>query len=54
MTIQQELDYEREAHNLVALGKNLKEYKLIQVPQPVPDYCTRSVLTMDEVTGRKA
>jgi ubiquinone biosynthesis protein len=52
-TIQQELNYEREAHNLIALGKNLREFKLIQVPQPVPDYYTRSVLTMDEVTGQK-
>ena len=53
LTIQQELNYEREAHNLIALGENLKDFKLIQVPQPVPDYCTRSVLTMDEVQGKK-
>ena len=53
LTIQQELNYEREAHNLIALGKNLKEFKLIQVPQPVPDYYSRSVLTMEEVQGRK-
>jgi len=53
LTIQQELNYEREAHNLVALGENLKDFKLIQVPQPVPDYCTRSVLTMEEVQGKK-
>jgi ubiquinone biosynthesis protein len=53
ITIQQELNYQREAHNLIALGENLKEFELIQVPQPVPDYCTRSVLTMDYVQGRK-
>ncbi len=52
-TIQQELNYEREAHNLVALGKNLQEFKRIQVPQPVPDYSTRSVLTMEQVKGQK-
>lgn len=52
-TIQQELNYESEAHNLVAVGKNLEEFKLIQIPQPVADYSTRSVLTMDEVKGRK-
>jgi ubiquinone biosynthesis protein len=51
--IQQELNYEREAHNLIALGKNLQEFKLIQVPQPVPDYSTRSVLTMEQVKGQK-
>jgi predicted unusual protein kinase regulating ubiquinone biosynthesis (AarF/ABC1/UbiB family) len=53
LTIQQELNYEREAHNLIAVGENLKDFKLIQVPQPVSDYCTRSVLTMEEVHGKK-
>jgi predicted unusual protein kinase regulating ubiquinone biosynthesis (AarF/ABC1/UbiB family) len=52
-TIQQELDYQCEAQNMVAIGRNLAEFKLIQIPQPVPDYCTRSVLTMDYVQGRK-
>jgi ubiquinone biosynthesis protein len=53
VTIQQELNYELEAQNLIALGANLKEFELIQVPQPVPDYSTRCVLTMDYVQGRK-
>jgi ubiquinone biosynthesis protein len=53
ITVQQELNYEREAQNLIALGANLKEFELIQVPQPVPDYSTRCVLTMDYVQGRK-
>ena len=53
LTIQQELNYEREAQNLIALGNNLKEFDLIQVPQPVPDYSTRRVLTMDYVQGLK-
>ena len=53
ITIQQELNYEREAQNLIALGENLKEFELIQVPQPIPDYSSRSVLTMDYVQGRK-
>jgi ubiquinone biosynthesis protein len=52
-TIQQELNYDREAHNLISLGHNLRDYKLILVPQPVPNYYTRSVLTMEEVQGRK-
>jgi predicted unusual protein kinase regulating ubiquinone biosynthesis (AarF/ABC1/UbiB family) len=52
-TIRQELNYEREAQNLIALGRNLAEFPLIQVPQPIPDYYTRSVLTMEEVDGRK-
>lgn len=52
ITIKNELDYEREAQNLVSMGKNLDEFELIQVPQPVPDYTTRRVLTMDYVRGR--
>ncbi len=53
VSIQQELNYEREAQNLIAVGANLKEFPLIQIPQPVPDYSTRAVLTMDYVQGRK-
>ena len=53
ITIQQELDYEREAQNLLLLGKNLGEFKLIHVPAPVADYSTRRVLTMDYVDGLK-
>lgn len=53
LTIQQEMDYEREAQNLITMGKNLEEFEMIQIPQPVADYCTRRVLTMDYVSGRK-
>ncbi len=53
LTIQNELNYEREAQNLIAVGENLQEFELIQVPKPVLDYTTRSVLTMEYVTGRK-
>jgi ubiquinone biosynthesis protein len=53
ITINNELDYEREAQNLVRVGRNLAEFPHIVVPQPVPDYCTRRVLTMDYVQGTK-
>jgi predicted unusual protein kinase regulating ubiquinone biosynthesis (AarF/ABC1/UbiB family) len=53
VTIQHELDYEREAQNLLTVGKNLEEFELIQIPQPVGDYTTKRVLTMDYVRGRK-
>jgi predicted unusual protein kinase regulating ubiquinone biosynthesis (AarF/ABC1/UbiB family) len=52
-SIQQELNYEHEAQNLISLGENLKDFDLIRVPQPVADYSTRRVLTMDYVQGRK-
>ena len=53
VTVEQELNYEREAQNLISLGESLKEFDLIQVPQPVPDYSSRRVLTMDYVQGCK-
>ncbi|HSI70803.1 MAG TPA: AarF/UbiB family protein, partial [Gillisia sp.] len=49
----QELDYNREAQNLKTLGSNLSEYKRITVPQPIMDYCTSKVLTMEFITGTK-
>ena len=52
-TIKHELDYEREAQNLVAMGKNLEEFERIQVPQPVMDYSTTRVLPMEYVRGAK-
>lgn len=52
-TIQDELNYQREAQNLTKLGSNLRDFPLILVPQPVNDFCTSSVLTMDHVRGRK-
>src|SRR5690606_6211266 len=48
-----ELDYLREAENLVTLGTNLKSYRRLVVPQPIPDYTTSKVLTMDYVKGQK-
>lgn len=53
VSIQQELNYEREAQNLISVGKNLEGFERIQVPQPIPDYSSRHVLTMDYVKGRK-
>lgn len=53
LSIQQELNYEREAQNLVVVGANLREFPLILVPQPVADYSTSCVLTMDYVRGLK-
>lgn len=53
LTIQNELNYEREAQNLKTVAENLREFELIQVPQPVMDYSTRDVLTMEYITGQK-
>ncbi len=52
-SIHQELDYQHEASNLTLLGENLKEFPHIHVPLPVTDYSSRSVLTMEYVSGTK-
>jgi len=48
-----ELDYRREAANLTALGRILRPYDRLVVPEPIGDYTTSTVLTMDFVPGRK-
>jgi predicted unusual protein kinase regulating ubiquinone biosynthesis (AarF/ABC1/UbiB family) len=48
-----ELDYKQEAQNLIKMGDNLKNFENIIVPQPVSDYTTESVLTMDFISGKK-
>src|ERR1017187_4665669 len=53
ISILQELDYQREASNLTTLAANLKEFTHLLVPLPVSDYSSRSVLTMDYVSGTK-
>ncbi|NNF05797.1 MAG: AarF/ABC1/UbiB kinase family protein [Candidatus Eisenbacteria bacterium] len=51
--ILQELDYRTEARNLKTLGRNLMHYDLLVVPQPIPDYVSQKVLTMDRIEGTK-
>lgn len=52
-TLLRELDYRRESLNLVTLGENLREYPRIIIPQPIDDYSTSRVLTMEYVKGVK-
>lgn len=47
-----ELDYRREAANLTLLGDILADCPGLVVPQPVADYTSSRVLTMDYVDGR--
>jgi ubiquinone biosynthesis protein len=47
-----ELDYVQEADHLRILGDALEDYERIVVPQPIEDYSTSRVLTMDYVEGR--
>jgi predicted unusual protein kinase regulating ubiquinone biosynthesis (AarF/ABC1/UbiB family) len=53
VTLLRELDYRIEAENLRLLGRNMGAFERIFVPQPVMDYTTSRVLTMDYVAGTK-
>lgn len=47
-----ELDYQQEAANLRQLATNVAKYDRIVVPQPIDDYTTSVVLTMELIDGR--
>ena len=48
-----ELDYRQEASNLTTLREQLKGFDSIVVPEPIADYSTSRVLTMEYMHGRK-
>src|SRR5690625_1369997 len=49
----QELNYEREADNLIMLKDNLETFPLLKVPMVYQDYCSSKVLTMELIEGKK-
>jgi ubiquinone biosynthesis protein len=49
----QELDFKAEANNLVMFAENLREFDRIIVPEPILDYTTSRVLTMEFIPGKK-
>lgn len=48
-----ELDFTVEANNLSTIAKNLAEFENLVIPEPVDDYTTSRVLTMDYISGKK-
>jgi ubiquinone biosynthesis protein len=48
-----ELDFSLEANNLVLFANNLREFERIVIPEPVPDFTTSRVLTMEFIPGKK-
>ena len=48
-----ELDYRQEAANLIRLGENLAEFPSLFVPQPIANYSTARLVTMEYVDGCK-
>ncbi len=48
-----ELDYRQEANNLTTIGENLRSFPHVIVPEPIADYSSARVLTMEHVHGKK-
>lgn len=48
-----ELDFKREAANLIRLGHSLRDFENVVVPEPIEDYTTSRVLTMEYIPGKK-
>jgi len=52
-SLENELDYRREASNLARLGSILQHYDRLVVPKPIEDFTTSVLLTMEFVGGCK-
>jgi len=48
-----ELDFQKEATNLLKLRHSLRDFEHIVIPQPIEDYTTSRVLTMEYIAGKK-
>ncbi len=48
-----ELDFRIEGNNLLTLRANLRNFRRLQIPEPIEDFTTSRVLTMDYVEGKK-
>ena len=48
-----ELDFNREAGNLRRLRTSLREFERLVIPEPIEDFTTSRVLTMDYLAGKK-
>ncbi|HSE18011.1 MAG TPA: AarF/UbiB family protein [Pyrinomonadaceae bacterium] len=52
-SILRELDYTIEANNLHTIAENLAEFDDIVIPEPIDDFTTTRVLTMEYISGKK-
>jgi predicted unusual protein kinase regulating ubiquinone biosynthesis (AarF/ABC1/UbiB family) len=48
-----ELDFTIEANNLHTIAQNLSEFEEIVIPEPIDDFTTTRVLTMEYIAGKK-
>src|SRR5438270_4206711 len=52
-SLMRELDYRQEAQNLTVFREHLKAFNRLIIPEPITDYSTSRVLTMEYVPGKK-
>ncbi|HEX7331610.1 MAG TPA: AarF/UbiB family protein [Pyrinomonadaceae bacterium] len=48
-----ELDFTIEANNLHTISENLTEFENIVIPEPIDDFTTTRILTMEYIAGKK-
>lgn len=48
-----ELDFKLEANNLITFSENLREFEHLIIPEPIENYCTSRILTMEYIPGKK-
>jgi len=48
-----ELDFTIEANNLHTISQNLAEFENLVIPEPIDDYSTTRILTMEYIAGKK-
>jgi ubiquinone biosynthesis protein len=48
-----ELDFKLELNNLITFGENLREFDHLIVPEPIDNFSTSRVLTMEYIPGKK-
>jgi len=53
ISLLRELDFKLEANNLITFAENLREFDRIIIPEPIEDFCTSRILTMEYIPGKK-
>ena len=48
-----ELDFKLESNNLLALAENMREFERLIIPEPIEDFTTSRILTMEYIPGKK-
>lgn len=52
-TLAHELDYRREAANMILLAEKMRQFPKVRIPRPHEAYTTHKILTMEYIEGTK-